>query len=97
MIGMVKRSRLVRYRNVEDGLRQRRLELVARKHAMVKDIMTLSGEAKLAQLEDELTVLGEDLEETLMSLSPTTLSKLHKRLLDFDAVPNPLPPEEEMV
>ena len=91
---MVKRSRLARFKNAENELRRQRLDMVAKKRAMVKDILALSGESVLAELEEDYCALGDNLEEKLMSLSPMTISKIHKRVLDFEAQPTPLPPDE---
>lgn len=97
MINMPKRTRLGRYKNAENMYRRNRLDMVVKKRAMVKDIMTLAGEPKLAQLEVEVCALGENLEDNLLSLHPTLLADIHKRVIDFDAKPENLPTDDDMI
>lgn len=91
---MPKRSRLSRYRNADAEHRRNRLDMIAKKRAMVKDILTLSGGSVLEELEEDYCALGDNLEEKLMALSPMTISKIHKRIIDFEAQPTPIQPEE---
>lgn len=93
-MNMPKRSRLSRYKNADIMHRQNRLDMIAKKKAMVKDILSLSGQSVLEELEADYCALGDNLEERLMSLSPMTISKIHKRVIDFDAQPTPIPPDE---
>lgn len=89
----MKRSRLARFNSVENGRRRKRLEMVAQKRAMVKDIIALSGEAVLSELDEDYCAFGDNLEETLMMLPPTVISRIHKQVINFEAQPRERPPE----
>lgn len=81
---MNRKSRLSRYEKYDDMLRRKRLEMVSYKKAMVRDILSLAGEAKLQQIDEEICGLGDSLEESLMSLPPSEIADIHRRLLSTD-------------
>ena len=75
-------------RTVRGALAKRRLDLVSEKNELIKDILSLGGEAELQMLHDEICAWGESLEDVLPKLSLPRIRRIHARLVTGELPPD---------
>jgi hypothetical protein len=60
---------------------KRRLDFITEKRQLVKDILSLGGDADLGSLSDEVTSFGDSLQESLESMSLPRLRRIHAKII----------------